>query len=131
MTIPDSRICGPTCPSCGRDNSDYDNICTSDDCPGIVNHPSILAFGYSYLPEGGVEPSYDIVNAPNLGAFQVITLKEIDVTLLDVHHVSATDGFTITDIVWNRDHNPTPYTDTWANNSWVFSDMDRIAYGKS
>jgi hypothetical protein len=96
----------------------------------MTNHPSILAFGYSYLPEDGAEPSYDIVNAPNLGAFQEITLKEIDVTLLDVSHVDA-DGTTITDVIWNRDHNPTPYTDVWANNSWVFGDMDRIAYGKS
>ena len=80
----------------------------------MTNHPSILAFGYSYLPEEGAEPSYDIVNAVDLAHFQVITLKEIDVTLLDVHHVSAEDSFTLTDIVWNSDHNPTPYTDTWA-----------------
>ena len=80
----------------------------------MTNHPSILAFGYSYLPEEGAEPSYDIVNAVDLAHFQVITLKEIDVTLLDVHHVSAEDSFTLTDVVWNRDHNPTPYTDTWA-----------------
>lgn len=24
---------GAECPSCGRDNSEYGNICTSDDCP--------------------------------------------------------------------------------------------------
>ena len=80
----------------------------------MTNHPSILAFGYSYLPEEGAEPSYDIVNAVDLAHFQVITLKEIDVTLLDVHHVSAEDSFTLTDVVWNRDNNHTPYTDTWA-----------------
>jgi hypothetical protein len=39
MTTPlDPRRYGPTCPSCGRDNTDYDNICTADgnddaDCP--------------------------------------------------------------------------------------------------
>lgn len=79
----------------------------------MSNHPSILAFGYRYLPEEGAEPSYDIVNAVDLAHFQVITLKEIDVTLLDVSHVDS-DGTTITDIIWNSDHNPTPYTDTWA-----------------
>lgn len=96
----------------------------------MTNHPSILAFGYSYLPEEGAEPSYDIVNAVDLAHFQVITLKEIDVTLLDVSHVDS-DGTTITDIIWDRNHNPTPYTDTWANDSWVFGDMDRIAHGKA
>jgi hypothetical protein len=95
-----------------------------------MNHPSILAFGYSYRPADGAELSYDIVNAHNLEAFQAITLKEVDVTLLDVSHVGS-DGTTITDLIWHRDHNPTPYTDVWANNSWVFGDMDRIAYGKS
>ena len=29
------KITGPICPSCGRDNTGYDNICTSDDCPGV------------------------------------------------------------------------------------------------
>lgn len=34
----DPRRYGPICPSCGRDNRDYDNICTADgpddsDCP--------------------------------------------------------------------------------------------------
>jgi len=24
---------GPNCPSCGRDNREHGNICTSDDCP--------------------------------------------------------------------------------------------------
>ena len=28
-------IHGPTCPSCGRDNAENFNICTSDDCPGV------------------------------------------------------------------------------------------------
>jgi hypothetical protein len=32
-------IIGPTCPSCGRDNSDYGNICTADDCPGAGSDP--------------------------------------------------------------------------------------------
>lgn len=32
---PDPKaIMGAVCPSCGRDNSDYGNICTADDCPG-------------------------------------------------------------------------------------------------
>lgn len=26
---------GAECPSCGRDNSEYHNICTSDDCPSF------------------------------------------------------------------------------------------------
>lgn len=30
------RIRGEECPSCGRDNSNYGNVCTSDDCPGVV-----------------------------------------------------------------------------------------------
>jgi hypothetical protein len=80
----------------------------------MTNHPSLLAFGYRYLPQDGAEPSYAIVNAPNLGAFQILTYDLTDVILLDVHHVSAEDSFTLTDIVWNSDHNPTPYTDTWA-----------------
>ena len=38
MSAPDPRRYGPTCPSCGIDNSDYDDICTADgddeaDCP--------------------------------------------------------------------------------------------------
>ena len=84
-----------------------------------MNHPSLLAFGYSYLPEDGAEPSYDTVNAHNLAAFQAITLKEIDVTLLDVQHVAESDESLITDVIWNKDHNPQPYTDVWANNSWI------------
>ena len=24
------------CPHCGRDNSDYDGVCTSDDCPAFI-----------------------------------------------------------------------------------------------
>jgi hypothetical protein len=28
-------IRGVVCPSCGRDNSEYGNICTADDCPGV------------------------------------------------------------------------------------------------
>ena len=30
-----STIIGKTCPSCGRDNSEYKNLCTADDCPGV------------------------------------------------------------------------------------------------
>jgi hypothetical protein len=30
-----TKITGPTCPSCGRDNEGFGNVCTSDDCPGI------------------------------------------------------------------------------------------------
>jgi len=36
------RIAGPECPSCGRDNSEYDNICTSDDCPGVLDEETEL-----------------------------------------------------------------------------------------
>jgi hypothetical protein len=90
------------------------------------HHPSILAFGYTYLPEEGAEPSYDIVNAADLAHFQVITHREIGVTLCDVSHVDV-DGTTITHIIWNRDHDTQPYTDAWANNSWMFLDMDRVA----
>lgn len=32
------EIQGPTCPSCGRDNSEDGNICTADDCPGVERH---------------------------------------------------------------------------------------------
>lgn len=32
-------IYGTTCPSCGRDNSEYGNVCTSDDCPANTNSP--------------------------------------------------------------------------------------------
>jgi hypothetical protein len=28
-------ICGPTCPTCGRDNAAHGDICTSDDCMGV------------------------------------------------------------------------------------------------
>lgn len=31
-----SAIEGAECPSCGRDNSEHDNLCTSDDCPGVI-----------------------------------------------------------------------------------------------
>ena len=84
-----------------------------------MNHPSLLAFGYSYLPEDGAEPSYDTINVHNLEHFQVLTLKEIDVTLLDVHHVDASDDSLITDVIWNKDHNPQPYTDEMAHDSWI------------
>ena len=30
---------GSECPSCGRDNSEYGNICTADDCPGAGADP--------------------------------------------------------------------------------------------
>ena len=84
-----------------------------------MNHPSLLAFGYSYLPEDGAEPSYDTVNATDLAHFQVLTLKEIDVTLLDVHHVAASDDSLITDVIWNKDHsNNVPYCDYFAEYSW-------------
>jgi hypothetical protein len=97
----------------------------------MANHPTILAFGYSYLPRGSSAPSYAVANASRLEGFQALTYDLDSVELLDVHHVSADDAFTITDVIWNRDHNPSPYTDGWVNNSWVFGDMDRIAYGKS
>lgn len=91
------------------------------------HHPHLLAFGYTYLPEEGAEPSYDIVNAHNLAKFQEITHKEHDVTLCDVSHL-AEDATTITDVIWRRKDNPEPYNDIMANNSWVFSQMDDIAH---
>lgn len=39
-------IQGPTCPSCGRVNFGYHDICTSDDCPGVQKYaaaPDLLA----------------------------------------------------------------------------------------
>lgn len=30
------KVCGRTCPSCGRDNSEYGDICSADDCPGVM-----------------------------------------------------------------------------------------------
>lgn len=32
---------GPICPSCGRDNSGYGDICTSDDCMGVLDRAAI------------------------------------------------------------------------------------------
>lgn len=31
-------ITGASCPSCGRDNGDYGNVCTADDCPGVMKY---------------------------------------------------------------------------------------------
>ena len=35
-----AKIRGAVCPSCGRNNSEYGNICTADDCPGVINPPA-------------------------------------------------------------------------------------------
>jgi hypothetical protein len=35
-----AKIRGAVCPSCGRDNRGYGNICTADDCPGVINPPA-------------------------------------------------------------------------------------------
>ena len=32
---------GGTCPCCGRDNSSYQNTCTSDDCMGVLDRAAI------------------------------------------------------------------------------------------
>lgn len=96
-----------------------------------MNHPSILAFGYSYLPTGADEPSYAIVSASSLKGFQALTYDLDSVVLRDVHHVSDQDSFTLTDIIWNGDHVEFPYRDEIAENSWAFADMDRIANGES
>ncbi len=39
-------IMGPECPSCGRDNTIYEHVCTSDDCAGVILYaaaPDLLA----------------------------------------------------------------------------------------
>lgn len=94
----------------------------------MKHHPSILAFGYTYIPQHSTERSYEIINAPDLASFKALTAKDHDVLLCNVSHVAA-DGATITDIIWDRNTSSYPYTDGCANNSWVFADMDRIAHG--
>ena len=96
------------------------------------HHQSLLAFGYTYSDEDTDESSYRTVNAHDLEHFHVLTRRYRDVELLDVHHVDASDDSRITAVIWTKENNPNPrpYTDVWANNSWVFSDMDRIAHGE-
>lgn len=95
-----------------------------------MNHPRLLAFGYTYLPQGSTERSYDVISRKNLEDFQSATQSLTDVRLVDVHHTADYDGATITDVIWKEDTHPQPYTDVCANNSWVFADLDRIAHGE-
>lgn len=97
----------------------------------MKHHPSLLAFGCTYRPEGEIADSYRIITARNLAEFQALTANLSNVVLTDVHHVADFDGFTLTSIIWKSDHQKKPYTDNWANNSWVFADMDRVAAGEA
>lgn len=92
-------------------------------------HPTLLAFGYTYLPQGGDEYSYAIINAVNRAAYNDATRHLSSAVLLDVSFVSAEDGFTVTDLIWRLEMNKGPYTDVWANNARVFDEMDRIKEG--
>lgn len=83
-----------------------------------MNHPRLLAFGYTYMPCGGRELCYGLVNASRLEGFQARTYDLADVTLTDVHHISADDVFALTDIVWNSKTDSIPYGDRIAHESF-------------
>jgi hypothetical protein len=52
-----AKIRGAICPSCGRDNSEYGNICTADDCPGRVEpYATMSPRMAAWLdPDGGLQ----------------------------------------------------------------------------
>ncbi|MEB3320138.1 MAG: hypothetical protein VKI63_04275 [Cyanobium sp.] len=95
---------------------------------GRMNHSTLLAFGYTYMPLGGTDstpyddsiagPYYGLVNAPSFEDFQARTCDLANVTLVSVHHISADDVFTLTDIVWNSKTDSTPYDDSIARQSF-------------
>jgi len=94
-------------------------------------HPYLLAFSYTYLPEGATEQSYAIVNATSHAGFVSATFLQSCVILREVAFVSAEDGFTVTDTLWNREHSKCIYHDEIAHNARVFDAMDRIAEGSA
>lgn len=94
-------------------------------------HPHLLAFGYTYLPQGATEESYAIINATSHAGFVSATFLQSYVVLREVSFVSAEDGFTTTDTIWNLGHQKFPYSDEIAHNTRVFDAMDRIAEGSA
>jgi hypothetical protein len=93
------------------------------------NHPSILAFEYTWIQEidSSREPfttRFGYIGARNLANFHSMAAAEghPDITLHAVHHVSAEDGFTLTDLVWrkpDRNEFPCSYCDQLAQESWA------------
>jgi hypothetical protein len=92
-------------------------------------HPHLLAFSYTYLPEGATEQSFAIINATSHAKFVSAVFLQSHVILREVSFVSAEDGFTLTDTLWNREHSKCIYHDEIAHNARVFDTMDRIAEG--
>jgi hypothetical protein len=102
------------------------------------NHPSLLAFECAWIDEtdGPNQPfieRFPTISARNLEHLnhqlrEEGALCDIDglitshVTLHAVHHVSAEDGFTLTDLIWRKpDHDefPCSYCDQLARVSWA------------
>lgn len=92
-----------------------------------MNHPRFLAFEYTWIPaftrvgDSSLE-RFSTVNAYDLADFRRQVQGQSDVLLLAVHHVSAEDGFMLTDLVWEKpDHDefPCSYCDQLARESWA------------
>ena len=94
------------------------------------NHPDLLAFEYSWTeetdnPNKPFVESFFTVNAYDLAHFRHLAQGQSDVILLAVHHVSAEDDFTLTDLIWRKpDHDefPCSYDDRLARESWARQD---------